>query len=116
MRFLITMNMASAQGYAVHQLTVGHPARTLEEFLSVMNDYEFIMCHQWYRVKLPDGAVSWRDRGDLIINTAHIGKVQEFIGFDAKENNYDESYGYSETGGSHFGGPRTEIRKRRGVF
>lgn len=116
MRFLITMNMASAQGYAVHQLTVDHSVSSLEEFLAVLLDYEFIMCHQWYRIKQPDGQVIWKDRGKLIVNTAHIGKVQEFIEFETRDNGYDESYGYSETSSQHFGGPRTEIRKRRGVL
>lgn len=116
MRLLITMNMASAQGFAVHQITVDHPAETLEDFLEEINDFEFIMAHQYYRVKQPDGEVVWKDRGGIIINTAHIGKVQRFIEFENRDNSYDESYGHPETIGSHSGGPRTEIRKRRGVL
>lgn len=114
MRLLITMNMASAQGYAVHQITVDHHVETLEEFLNEMNQYEFIMGRQYYRMKQPDGEIVWKDRGDIIVNTAHIGKVQEFIEFEAKESNYDESYGYSEASGSHSGGPGASVRKRRG--
>ena len=116
MRLLITMNMASANGNPVHQITVEHPAPTLLDFLEEINDYEFIMMHQYYRVKQLDGEVVWKDRGDIIVNTAHIGKVQEFIEFEVKETHYDESYGHPEASGQHFGGPRTEIRKRRGNF
>jgi hypothetical protein len=115
-RLLITMNMASAQGFAVHQVTVDHASKDLSEFLDVVNDFEFIMARQWYRSKTPNGEVSWKDRGDIVINTAHIGKVQEFIEFEAKENSYDESYGHPEASGAYFGGQRTEVRKRRGVL
>jgi hypothetical protein len=113
-RLLITMNMASANGNAVHQITVDHSANSLLEFLAWINDYEFIMAHQYYRVKQLDGEVTWRDRGEIIVNTAHIGKVQEFIEFETRDNHYDESYGYSETSSNNSGGPRTEVRKRRG--
>lgn len=116
MRLLITMNMASANNNAVHQITVEHPAPNLQEFMEEINDYEFIMAHQYYRVKQLDGEVVWKDRGDIVINTAHIGKVQEFIEFEVKENKYDESYGYSETSSQHFGGPGPQIRKRRGML
>lgn len=110
------MNMASANGNPVHQITVDHPAKDLEEFLGEMNAYEFIMAHQYYRVKQFDGEIVWKDRGDIIINTAHIGKVQEFIEFEVKENNYDEPYGHLETSSQHLGGPGPQVRKRRGNF
>ena len=108
--------MASANGNPVHQITVEHPSKSLDEFLGEMNAYEFIMAHQYYRVKQFDGEVVWKDRGDIIINTAHIGKVQEFIEFETKDYGHDESYGYSEASSHNIGGPRTEIRKRRGVL
>ena len=115
-RLLITMNMASANGNPVHQITMDHPAKDLDQFLGEMNAYEFIMGHQYYRIKQPDGEIVWKDRGHIIINTAHIGKVQEFIEFETREHGYDESYGYSEAGSNHFGGPGAQIRKRRGMF
>ena len=114
MRFLITMNMASAQGFAVHQITIDHEATTLDEFLAEVNDYPFIMGHQYYRVKTPDGEVTWKDRGRLIINSSHIGKVQEFIEFEPRENNYDESHGHSDTGNNHPRSAGTPVRKHGG--
>jgi hypothetical protein len=113
-RFLITMNMASAQGFAVHQITIDHEAATLEEFLAEVNDYPFIMGHQYYRIKTPDGEVTWKDRGKLIINTSHMGKVQEFIEFEPRENNYDESHGHSESGNNNFRSTGPSLRKHGG--
>ena len=116
MRFLITMNMASAQGYAVHQITIDHEAATLDEFLAEVNDYPFILGHQYYRVKTPDGEITWKDRGKLIINSSHIGKVQEFIEFEPKENNYDESQGHFESGSHHSRPSGSSVRKHGGKF
>lgn len=108
------MNMASAQGFAVHQITIDHEAKTLEDFLAEVNDFPFIMGHQYYRVKTPDGEVNWKDRGKLIINTSHIGKVQEFIEFEPRENTYDESHGHSDTGHNNFRTTGSPIRKSGG--
>jgi hypothetical protein len=108
------MNMASAQGYAVHQITIDHEAASLEEFLTEVNDYPFIMGHQFYRIKQSDGEVTWKDRGKLIINSAHIGKVQEFIEFEPKENNYDEPYGHPESGNNNFRSTGSSVRKHGG--
>jgi hypothetical protein len=112
MKFLITMNMPSAQGYAVHQVTVEHPVENLDAFCDLLNDNEFILCRQLYRQKNMRGDSSWLDRGDIVINTYHIGKVQQFIEFE-REND-DESFGYSEGVGSHVGRQRPPLRKRGG--
>jgi len=36
------------------------------------------------------GETLWSDRGDVILNTSHIGKAQEFL--DIEKDDYDESY------------------------
>lgn len=79
MRLLITMNMPSAKGYAVHQLTVDHKAKTLKEFWDALQDNEFIMADLLYKIRNDDLTEYWGDRGPIIINTSHIGKVQEFF-------------------------------------
>lgn len=79
MRFLITMNMASAKGYPVHQITVEHPAKNIPEFWSVLQDNEFIVANLMYKIRDDEFTDHWEDRGQIIINTAHVGKVQELI-------------------------------------
>ena len=78
-RFLITMNMPSAQGYSVHQVTVDHTAPSLADFCDLLNEYDFVIVRLTYRMKGPNGESLVRDRGDMVLNTAHIGKVQEFV-------------------------------------
>lgn len=115
MKFLITMNMPSAQGYAVHQVTVEHVAESVADFCAVLNQREFIMCRQLYRQKTPRGETHWLDRGDIVINTYHIGKVQQFIEFE-REYEDDESQGRTEFSRSNAEGPRGALRPRRPTF
>ena len=113
-RFLITMNMPSAQGYAVHQITVEHSCENIDQFCALINDYEFIKCHLYYRKRDEyTNKVIWLDKGEILINTSHIGKVQEFFEYGEREND-DESYGYSEGVSNHLGRPGPQIRKRGG--
>ena len=88
MRFLITMNMPSAKGYSVHQITVEHESKSIKEFWNYLQDNEFIMANLMYKIRNDDLSEYWEDRGSLIINTAHIGKVQELIEFK------DDRYGH----------------------
>lgn len=116
MKLLITMHMPSAQGYSVHQLTVEHPAKNLDAFLDLLNDYEFIKCRLYYRERDEiNGGVVWRDKNDIVINTSHIGKVQEFIEYGERDND-DESLGYSEGVSNYAGRSRPPLRKRGGNF
>lgn len=81
MRFLITMNMPSAKGSSVHQITVESDAGSIKEFWADLQDNEFIMVSLMYKIRNDDFTEYWENRGPLIINTAHIGKVQELIEF-----------------------------------
>jgi len=112
MRFLITLNMPSAQNYLVHQVTVDFDVKSVDEFCEVLNSTDFIVARQFYRKKQMDGSSNWLDRGDMIINTSHIGKAQEYVEY-TKENGNDEPYGYFEEGRSNFDGSRGPIRPRR---
>lgn len=115
MKFLITMNMPSAQGYAVHQVTVEHNAESVADFCSVLNNTEFILVRQLYRQKNLNGTV-WLDRGDMVINTYHIGKVSQFIEFERGDYDDDESQGRSEYSRGNSQGPRGPIRPRGPAF
>ena len=80
-RFLITMNMPPANpNYLVHQVTADHAAENLDEFCDELNSNAFIVVRQFYFVteKRGVGPHGWQDRGDLIINTDHVGKVTLF--------------------------------------
>lgn len=116
MKYLVTMNMPSARDYLVHQLTVEHPAETCAEFCKSLNQYEFILCRLLYRQRGIRGETVWIDRGDLVINTAHVGKVQEFIEVEKGEYRDDESYGSAGNVREHSEGSRGPIRPRRGMF
>lgn len=76
MRFLLTMNMPSAKGHPVHQLTVEHRAKSIRSFWETLSDNEFIICKLLYRV---DG--EWIDRGEVILSTSCIGKAQELVDY-----------------------------------
>lgn len=77
MRFLLTMNMPSAKGNPVHQMTIEYDkAKTVRDFWIALSDNEFVICRLLYKY---DG--EWVDRGDVILNTSCIGKVQELVDF-----------------------------------
>ena len=99
MRFLLTLNMPSAAGMLVHQVTIElEKADSCKAFCNLLNQQEFISGRQWYRYKSNDGEITWEDRGDVIINTSHIGKIQEFVEMGDKK--HDESYrGYEPSRG-----------------
>ena len=111
MKFLLTMNMPSAKNYLVHQLTVDYPVSSCVEFCKHLNQYEFIVCHLFYRRTLLTGEMGFEDRGEIVLNTGHIGKAQEYIE-DERFNSYDESHGHSQASSPHFAGERVTIRKR----
>ena len=111
MRFLLTMNMPSAHGNPIHQLTVESDAVTMEHFWEEMNDNEFILARLLYREKnMQTGEVIWTNKGEIILNTAHIGKVQEFI--DHEKDNTDESFRNFEQRSWNTEGKRPPLRPR----
>jgi hypothetical protein len=114
-KFIITMNMPSAKNYLIHQLTVEVKVDSCADFCEMMNDEEFILCRLLYRRTLVSGEIAFEDRGDVIINTAHIGKVQEYYELE-KEYGHDESYGNFEPSYHNPAGERGPVRKRRVNF
>lgn len=110
MRFLITMHMPSAIGNLVHQVTVDHPAKGLDQFCKILNTDVFILCRNFYRRTDNDGVMYWEDRGDIILNTSHVGKVQVYV---EQEKGWSEDTQFSvERRG--FEGQRGPMRQRRG--
>jgi hypothetical protein len=114
MRFLITMNMASANGFLVHQLTIEIPVDSCESLKDLLNEEEFITGRLYYRRRALTMETIWEDRGDMVLNTAHIGKAQEF--FEMERDANDESQGYFKPSNLAPTGEGATVRKRRGVF
>jgi hypothetical protein len=67
------MNMPSRKGEMVHQIVCRYPVKSIEEFLDVINESDFILVEEFYRK--PDNA-GFFPVGMVIINTMHIGKVK----------------------------------------
>jgi len=78
MRFVLTMNMPSSTGHNIHQIIFDHPSKTVKDFCNVLNDEIFLVGRQIYKRYINDDESVFLDRGDIIVNTAHIGKVQEY--------------------------------------
>lgn len=95
MRFLLTLNMPSAQGFLVHQLTVEHKSKSLIDFCDYMNDNQFIIVDLLYRHKSEGSNTVWSEKGEIILNTECIGKAQEFFDFE-KDNEYEPSRNFEQ--------------------
>lgn len=77
MRFLFTMNMPPGSGNnLVHQVIADHESESPRELCEAMNDEPFIVVRQFYlETDYSTGEHTWKDRGEVVLNTAHIGKV-----------------------------------------
>lgn len=79
MKYLLTLNMPSMTGNMVQQIIVEHRSKSCGELTDVLNESQFVNFSLWYRFQEPDDTYRWEDRGEIVINTDHIGKVQYFI-------------------------------------
>ena len=114
MRFLITMNMPSGQGNLVHQVIFDHEAENCAELCRTLNEDVFVKGRQFYRRQNPVGDPFWVDRGDIVLNSAHIGKVQQFVEYERETE--DEAHGNSGSRQFHVETTRGPLRPRRGSF
>ena len=79
-RFIFTMNMGSYKGRIVHQVIADVDVRDVDELLALLNDNDFIAVDQYYNVNDEEASSQdWRYKGRLIMNTGHIGKVQQYM-------------------------------------
>lgn len=80
MKFLVTMNMPSNQGRAIHQMIVECEGVTdVKGFWSVLSENMFILVNEFYYQKDESGMTAgvYRPRGSIIINTEYVGKVRQ---------------------------------------
>ena len=73
MRFLITMNMPSHSGKAVHQMQVEHSSKTLDEFTKTLSEKDFVIVEEFYKARETDG---YESRGQVAVGYRHIGKIK----------------------------------------
>ena len=74
MRFLVTMNMPTRNGSAVHQVVAEHPSKTIEEFVTALQNNDFIIVDEFYK----DEFGSYYNTGKTLINHRYVGKVRAF--------------------------------------
>ena len=84
MRFVFTMNLPSYKGNLVQQVIGDHDSKSLESLCDTLNNEGFITVAQYYNVIHRNGEREWQYKGQMILNTDHIGKVQEFVAKDAE--------------------------------
>lgn len=82
MRFLVTMHMPSSNGFLVHQVIFDHEADSLAQFTEALNGDLFVIGRQYYKRHNDGGDNVFLDKGEMILNTNHIGKVQVYYDFE----------------------------------
>lgn len=87
MKFLLTMNMPSNNGFLIHQVIFEHDASSMAEFSNILNTDIFVHGKQFYKRQNDDGENVFIDKGFIILNTAHIGKAQEYIDYGSEDDN-----------------------------
>ena len=73
MRFLLTMNMPSYGGALVHQIQAEYPVGSLEEFVDVLTNNDFIVVQEYYKDQQTKESYS---RGSVAINYKYVGKIK----------------------------------------
>ena len=73
MRFIFTLNMASKAGNPVHQIIGDHPAKTLEDLVSVLIDDGVVVVDEIYR---DNNSGNYYSVGPIAITSSVIGKMK----------------------------------------
>lgn len=75
MKFLITMNMPSINGKAIHQVILQpfYKFDNLEGFAELLLSRDFVMGEEFYYNK---DTKEYESRKNIILNTQYIGKVK----------------------------------------
>ena len=75
MRFQLTLNMPSRAGNPVHQIIGESTARTLDEFIEMISNSDFIIVREIYK---DQETGEYYPVGDLANNPNVIGKIKAF--------------------------------------
>jgi len=76
MRFQITMNMPARSGNAVHQIIGEHPAKGLEELITILSNSDFIIVDELYKDNDSQRGVGFFGAGKIALNPLFIGKIK----------------------------------------
>ena len=87
MKFKLTLNMASREGRAVHQITVDYPVDSLKAFCEILQTHDFVYAEEFYMEGGrkgdadydPEKRAELRAHGAIVVNTAVIGKAKIFV-------------------------------------
>jgi len=61
-------------------------ARVFDKFMTRLNEEIFVKARLYYKRKdHMTGEVVWEDRGDIVLNAAHIGKVQVYFEYGKEQ-------------------------------
>jgi hypothetical protein len=71
MKFLITMTVPTKNQMS-HQIVAEHESQSIEEFLWVLQNQDFILVEEWQ----PQGDGHMENKGKLIINQHNVAKVR----------------------------------------
>jgi hypothetical protein len=80
MRFEIIMHMPTRGGIdkisePVHRLVVDHPSKSLEEFVHVLMNYDFVIVEEFYPGKFTK---EYESHGLIALNHRYVGKIKQW--------------------------------------
>ena len=78
MRFLFHMHMPSGGNDLVHQVVGNVDCGSLGELREMMDRQTFLTIDHTTYERMPEGGKRWRSRGNMLLNTAHVGKVSVY--------------------------------------
>jgi hypothetical protein len=76
-KFLFSLNVPSGANDLVHQV-VGEVegVNSMNEMHALMCELAFIKLRLMFYNRQPDGKKTWTDKGEMLLSTEHIAKVQ----------------------------------------
>jgi hypothetical protein len=77
MKFLITMNMPSYKGGAIHQIICEYPATGLADFCDALEKREFTVIEEFYKKFDAANNPYYESQGLTSVNYRYVGKVKE---------------------------------------
>lgn len=76
MKFVVTMNMPSHSGNAIHQVLCEYPVNGIEAFCKALEQHDFLIVDEIY--KNPNNTENpYYVVGKTAINHLHVGKIKE---------------------------------------
>ena len=89
----MTLNMGTFKVNIVHQIIADADASSCKSLCDLMNDADFIVVEQYYNMSEEHVRVQdWQYKGEIVINTAHIGKVQQYMEFSNSPSETKKSF------------------------